>query len=81
MTVLPDWLVSVRLVIFTLNVDIRSFAVLEARMVTGVFPARVVEDDPPLHPVMKEVIRVMQNTHRRKTCRLDARDDAEHIRL
>jgi len=42
LTVAPDLLVNVRLLIVTINDDSWSFAVLDARTVTDVFPVKVV---------------------------------------
>jgi len=66
LTVLPDWLVKVRVRSVVVNADIWLFAVLDARTTTRVLPLKVVFGPPPLHPAMKVASRVREEAHSNK---------------
>jgi hypothetical protein len=64
-TVLPSLLVKVIPVMLSVSSDSWSFAVLDARRVTDVFPCKAVPVAVPLppHPVMKFATKTVQNVN------------------
>src|ERR1700678_2084952 len=60
LTVLPAWFVKVRLKSVVVNTDSWSFAVLDAKTTTRVFPLKVVFGPPLLHPAIRIASRVRE---------------------